>query len=281
MTSPGPADGGAATGSILLAGAGRMGQAMLEGWLATGIAGRSLTVVDPFASDDLKALCAAQDIGLNPPLDGRAPPDILVLAVKPQMLDAVAPALAPVVGPRTLLVSIIAGKTVGDLSARFPAARVLVRAMPNTPAAVGRGITGVASEGDITAAQRAAVDHLLRAVGQVEWLASEALIDAVTAVSGSGPAYVFYLTECLARAGEAAGLDAGLAARLARATVEGAGELMFRQPDLSPAVLRQNVTSPGGTTAAALDVLAAPDGLDLLVKRTVAAAQRRAHDLSG
>ena len=268
-------------GSILLVGAGRMGRALLEGWLAMGVEGRDLAVIDPHPSGELEDLCRRCGVALNPPVADLGPPDILVLAVKPQMLDAAAPSLASTLGPGSLLLSIIAGKTMQDLTARFPAARVLVRAMPNTPAAVGRGITGVAAHGDITAAQRDTVSRLLEAVGRVEWLPSEALIDAVTAVSGSGPAYVFYLTECLAKAGEAAGLEPAVAARLARATVEGAGELMFRQPDLTPASLRQNVTSPAGTTAAALDVLAAPGGLEPLMARTVAAALRRARDLAG
>ena len=204
-----------------------MGSAMLDGWLAMGIPGHDMTVVEPAPSPELAATCRTHGIGLNP--SSLAGPDILVLAVKPQMLDDVAPTLAPVVTAATLLVSVIAGKTVADLRSRFPAVSVVVRAMPNTPAAVGRGITGVASEGDLSETRRASVDRLLQAIGRVEWLSSEAAIDAVTAVSGSGPAYVFYLTECLAKAGEAAGLDAQLAARLARATVEGAGELMFRQ----------------------------------------------------
>ena len=279
MSTPAPARAGERVGSILLAGAGRMGSAMLDGWLAMGIPGQDLTVVDPAPSPELAATCRMEGVSLNPQEIGR--PDIVILAVKPQVLDSVVPTLSPIVTAATLLVSVVAGKTMADLQARFPVAEVLVRAMPNTPAAVGRGITGVASQGDLSAAQQDAVDRLLRSIGQVEWLASEADIDAVTAVSGSGPAYVFYLTECLAKAGEAAGLDAQLAGRLARATVEGAGELMYRQPEVGPAILRQNVTSPGGTTAAALDVLSSPDGLAPLMIRAVAAARQRAGELSG
>ncbi len=256
-----------------------MGSAMLDGWLAMGIPGQDLTVVDPAPSAELAANCRTHGVHLNPKQLAR--PDIVILAVKPQVLDSVVPTLEPIVTAATLLVSVVAGKTMADLRTRFPAAEVVIRAMPNTPAAVGRGITGVASQGDLSNAQRTAVDRLLTSIGQVEWLASEADIDAVTAVSGSGPAYVFYLTECLAKAGEAAGLDAQLAGRLARATVEGAGELMFRQPEVGPAMLRQNVTSPGGTTAAALEVLGSPDGLGPLMVRAVAAARRRAGELSG
>lgn len=268
-------------GTILLAGAGKMGGAMLDGWISTGIDGRTVTVVDPQPSEALRTSCAERGIALNPPIAEIVSPDTLVLAVKPQALDAVAPAIAPLIGPTTLLLSVIAGKTMQDLAVRLPAARVIVRAMPNTPAAVGRGITGVVANGRLTDAQHRAVDRLLGAVGRIEPLESEDQIDAVTAVSGSGPAYVFYLTECLAKAGQAAGLDPALAARLARATVEGAGELMFRSPDVEPGVLRQNVTSPGGTTAAALDVLTGSVGLEDLIGRAVLAAQKRARDLAG
>jgi pyrroline-5-carboxylate reductase len=266
--------------SLVLVGAGKMGGAMLQGWLALGLAPAAVSVLDPFAAQELKDLCAARGVALNPPLASLSAPQVLVLAVKPQMLDQAAPDIAPLVGPDTLVVSIMAGKTMGNIAARLPAAAI-VRAMPNTPAAVGRGITGVAASAGVTPVQRAMADALLRAIGAVEWVATEDLIDAVTAVSGSGPAYVFHLVEALATAGEAAGLPADIALRLARATVEGSGELMFREPDVSAAQLRKNVTSPGGTTAAALEVLMAPDGLAALMERAVAAAKRRAGQLSG
>ena len=197
------------------------------------------------------------------------------------MLDDAAAAVNGIVGPQTLIISIIAGKTVGDLKARLPAASAIIRAMPNLPASIGRGATGAAASPEVRESQRQMADTLLRCVGVVEWVESEDLIDAVTALSGSGPAYVFHLVECLTEAGAAAGLPADLAGRLARATVTGAGELLF-QSDLSPATLRQNVTSPGGTTAAALEVLMAdPDGLKALMREAVAAAKRRAGELSG
>jgi pyrroline-5-carboxylate reductase len=185
------------------------------------------------------------------------------------------------VGPQTLVVSILAGKTLADIAARFPRAGAIVRAMPNLPAAVGRGITGVAADKGVTAEQRGATNALLSAIGEVEWLPDESLIDAVTAVSGSGPAYVFYLVECLTRAGTELGLPPESAARLARATIEGAGELLHKSPERSPADLRESVTSRGGTTAAALEVLMAPDGLAPLMVRTAAAAKRRAGELAG
>jgi len=267
--------------SLTLVGAGRMGSAMLSGWLAMGLRGGAITILEPAPHADLAATCAANGIALNPPADKLAPPEVLILAVKPQMLDSAAGSLTPLTGPNTLVISILAGKRIADVAARLPAAGAIVRAMPNTPAAIGRGITGVAASEAVTARQRAMTDALLGAVGAVEWLDSEGLIDAVTAVSGSGPAYIFYLTEALAKAGEAAGLPADLAMRLARATVEGSGELMRQSPELPPAQLRENVTSPGGTTAAALAVLMASDGLDPLMRDAVAAALRRAGELSG
>lgn len=266
---------------LVMVGAGKMGGAMLEGWLALGLDGHKITVLDPRPSDALLSLASIHGIAVNPSAPAGEPADVLVLAVKPQMLDAALATISTRTGPGTLLLSVIAGKTVRDLATRLPEAGTIVRAMPNTPAAVGRGITGVVAGTPLSPRQREIVDALLRAVGQVEWLADEALIDAVTAVSGSGPAYVFYMTECLAKAAEAAGLDPDLAARLARATVEGAAELMYRSASLTPAVLRQNVTSPAGTTAAGLAVLSGSPGLPSLMERAVAAAKQRAHELAG
>jgi pyrroline-5-carboxylate reductase len=266
--------------SLVLAGCGKMGGAMLEGWLRGGLSGERITIIDPHASTLLAATCEQHGIALNPSRGTVRPPEVLVLGIKPQMLDEAAGDLAPIAGPRTLVLSILAGKRIGDLQARLPDAAAVVRAMPNLPASVQRGITGAAASPQVSKAQRDVADALLSGVGRVEWVASEDLIDAVTAVSGSGPAYVFYLTECLARAAEAEGLPPDLAERLARATVEGAGELMHRS-DLAPSTLRENVTSPGGTTAAALAVLMVDDGLDGLMRRAVAAARRRAGELSG
>ena len=264
--------------TILLVGAGRMGGSMLEGWLAEGVAGDRIAVSDPQPSEALSALCRARGVALNPPTV--RPVDTLVLAIKPQMLDASAPAIAPWAGPGTAVVSILAGRTLADLAGRFPQAAGCVRAMPNLPASVGRGITGFVSDGRLSAEALRRVERWLGAVGRVERLSHEGEIDMVTAVSGSGPAYVFLLAEALARAGEKLGLAPDLAARLGRATVEGAGELLYRQQETAPAILRQNVTSPGGTTAAALAVLMAEDGLGPLLDRAVEAALRRAQDLS-
>jgi pyrroline-5-carboxylate reductase len=197
------------------------------------------------------------------------------------VLDEASAAVTALVGPRTLVISILAGKTLADLKARLPGARAVVRAMPNLPASIGRGATGAAASVEVDESQRLVADALLGANGIVEWLPSEDLIDAVTALSGSGPAYVFHLVECMAEAGVAAGLPPDLARRLARATVSGAGELLH-QSEVDAGTLRQNVTSPGGTTAAALQVLMAePGGLKNLMRDAVAAAKRRAEELAG
>lgn len=265
-----------AGGRVLLLGAGKMGGAMLEGWLALGLP-PSLTGV--VKRDPTPAL-AAQGVAVNPDLAAFGQAAVVLLAVKPQMMATALPAVTPAVGSSTLVLSIMGGKTIADIAALLPAGTSIVRAMPNTPASIGRGIAAAVPNDAVTPAQHAVADALLRATGAVEWVEDEALIDAVTAVSGSGPAYVFHLVEAMAAAGEQAGLAPGLAMRLARATVAGAGELLHRS-DVSAATLRQNVTSPGGTTAAALEVLMGQGGLTPLMVRAVAAAKRRAGELAG
>lgn len=263
---------------LVLVGAGKMGGALLSGWLASGLDAKAVVVIDPAPPADTGAVLSAAGIAARadvPAVTAR----VIVAAVKPQMMAAVLPGLKPLVGPETIVLSIAAGKTVASYEAALGDVAV-VRAMPNTPAQVGRGITAAVANSRATAADRALVTALLRAVGEVAWLDDEALIDAVTAISGSGPAYVFHFVECLAEAGERLGLPPELAASFARATVEGAGELLHRS-DLSPAELRKNVTSPGGTTAAALAVLAAEDGLAPLIVKAAAAAKRRSEELSG
>jgi pyrroline-5-carboxylate reductase len=266
------------SGTILLAGAGKMGSAMLEGWLALGLDARRVAVLEPQPTPELAAL-TARGLRLNPSRDAVGELAAAVVAVKPQVAPEVLPALAPFLGTTTVVVSIMAGRTLAFLSGALPGAP-LVRAMPNTPAAIGRGITVAVANAAVTQPQRTLVDALLSAVGAVEWVADEALMDAVTALSGSGPAYVFLLAECMAQAGAAAGLPGALAATLARATVAGAGELLRRSP-LDAATLRQNVTSPGGTTAAALEVLMAANGLAPLMTKAIAAATRRSRELAG
>ena len=263
--------------SLLLIGAGKMGGALLDGWLRLGFDPRHINIIDPEPDPRIIALCQQRGLGLGAPA---SPPEALVLAVKPQMLETAMPSLLRVMTQGTLILSILAGKTLANLEARLGDGRPIVRAMPNLPASVGRGITGAVANQAVTPAQRQKADALLSAVGSVEWLGDEGLIDALTAISGSGPAYIFYLAECLAEAGVEAGLPRDLAVRLARATVEGAGELLVHS-ELDPGELRRNVTSPGGTTAAALEILMASDGLLPLLKKAVLAAKRRAGELAG
>jgi pyrroline-5-carboxylate reductase len=267
-------------GKLVLAGAGKMGGALLSGLLARGLDPRLVTVQDPNPAPEVSAtlsqhgIRAAAKVG---PLD--APASVILVAVKPQVMDRVLPELAPLAGPDTLLISIAAGRTIASIAAHFPKSAAVVRAMPNTPASVGRGITVCVANEFVTPAQRRLCEELMSAVGEVAWLGDETQMDAVTAVSGSGPAYVFLLAETLAAAGRAAGLDANLAHRLAVATVSGAGELMH-QSGTDPRILRENVTSPGGTTAAALSVLMAGDGLESLLEKAVAAGTGRSRELA-
>jgi pyrroline-5-carboxylate reductase len=264
-------------GKILLVGAGKMGTAILEGWLGLGLSPSELIVLEPNPSAQLSAL-AAQGLALNPDRAADQAVVAALIAVKPQTAPEVMPHIVPFLGDGSVVVSIMAGRTLRFISRMLPKAAI-VRAMPNVAASIGRGITVAVANSRVAAAQRELVHELLSAVGVVEWTADEDLLDAVTAVSGSGPAYVFLLAECMARAGVVAGLPAGLADRLAKATVAGAGELLARS-GLDPATLRQNVTSPGGTTAAALDVLMSERGLQPLLTEAIAAATRRSRQLA-
>jgi pyrroline-5-carboxylate reductase len=263
-------------GPIVLAGAGKMGGAMLSGWLAQGLDARLVGVIEPHPSDEIRAL-AARGIRLNPQPKDIGAAATLVVALKPQMFREAGVMLKSFAASSTLVVSIMAGTTIASIEA--VCGGMVVRAMPNTPAAIGRGITVAVAASDVSPAQRAVADALLRATGSVEWTNDESLMDAVTAVSGSGPAYIFLLAEELARAGVEAGLPPELATKLARETVAGSGELLHRS-ELASATLRQNVTSPGGTTAAALEVLMGPDGMQPLLTRAVAAATRRSKELA-
>lgn len=266
------------SGDLLLVGAGNMGGAMLDGWLGLGLDPGRVAVLEPRPSPTIAAL-AQRGLKVNP-ATGKAPATVAVLAVKPQHAAEVLPMLNSLVGAQTLVVSIMAGKTLAFLADGLAPGAPIVRSMPNTPAAIGRGITVAVPNARVTEQHRATAHALLAATGSVEWVDDETLLDAVTALSGSGPAYVFLLAESLARAGVAAGLPAELSARLARATVTGSGELLHRSP-LDAATLRQNVTSPGGTTEAALAVLMGEGGFDPLLERAVAAAARRSRELAG
>lgn len=258
---------------LVLLGCGKMGSAMLEGWLAQGVPPGAVWVLDPHPSDWLKATGVHLNAGMP------AAPAIVLLAVKPQMMGAALPQVAALGNGETLFLSIAAGTTIASFESAFGAATPIIRAMPNTPAAVGRGITAITGNARASESDMALAETLLSAVGEVVRLEGEHQMDAVTAVSGSGPAYVFHLIEALAAAGVAEGLPEALAMRLARATVCGAGELAHRAPE-SAAQLRINVTSPGGTTAAALAVLMdAETGFPPLLRRAVKAAADRGREL--
>ena len=258
---------------LVLLGCGKMGSAMLEGWLAGGLPATSVWVIDPGPSDWVRA----QGVHVNAALP--ADPAIALVAVKPQMMGDALPAMQGFGGGGTLIVSVAAGTPIARFEEVFGAGTPVVRAMPNTPAAVGRGITALIGNSAVSPVQLDLADALLRAVGQTVRLDSEDQMDAVTGVSGSGPAYVFHMIECLAAAGEAEGLAPDLALQLARATVAGAGALAEGAGE-SPAQLRRNVTSPNGTTQAGLEVLMdEAAGLPPLIRATVAAAAARSREL--
>ncbi|ARE42174.1 Pyrroline-5-carboxylate reductase [Rhodovulum sp. P5] len=265
----------AARGMVLL-GCGKMGGAMLQGWLSGGLPAASVWVVDPHPSDWVEAQ-AEDGLHLNTALPES--PAVVLLAVKPQMMDAALPQVAAFADGRTIFLSVAAGKTLDYFAAGLGEAAPVIRAMPNTPAAIGRGMTAIIGNEKVDEAGLALAESLLSAVGQTVRLETEDQMDAVTAVSGSGPAYVFHLIETLAAAGEAQGLSPEIAMKLAKATVGGAGQLAEDAAE-DPAQLRVNVTSPGGTTAAALEVLMdAETGFPALLTRAVAAAADRSREL--
>lgn len=266
------------SGPLVLVGAGKMGSALIDGWLRFGLDAKKVAILEPQPSAQISAL-AGRGARLNPDARALADAAAVVIAVKPQIAGEVLPTLAPMLGAATLVVSIMAGRTLQFLSGALARPCAVVRAMPNAPTAIGRGIT-VAVARRASDAQRALAHRLLAATGAVEWVEDETLMDAVTAVSGSGPAYVFLLAEALAQAGAAVGLPPRLAEKLARETVAGSGELLHRSA-LDAAALRQNVTSPGGTTAAALEVLMGRNGLAPLMREAIVAATRRSRELAG
>ncbi len=268
-------------GPVVLVGCGKMGGALLGGWLDRGMTPGDITVIEPGGG------LAAEITGRHGVTVHAAPgelargfsPAVVLFAVKPQTVDEVAPAYRIFAGAKTVFLTIAAGKTVAGFERHLGETAAVVRAMPNTPAAVRRGIAVAFANANVSDGQRAECQALLEAVGEVAWVDDEGLLDPVTAVSGSGPAYVFLLIECLAEAGIAAGLPEDLALRLARTTVAGSGELA-RLSQEPAGTLRQNVTSPGGTTAAALEVLMGPGGLKPLMVRAVEAATRRSRELA-
>ena len=264
--------------SVLLIGAGRMGAALIKGWIAARRFS-PIHVVEPNPSAVLKSLARKRGVILHTALP-ELPPQLaaVVLAIKPQVLKAEDKLLKTLGKSGALVLSIAAGIGTPLLRQRMGRGGPLVRAMPNTPGAIGRGITVLCAGGKLSAADRALAEALMAALGETLWLRDEALMDAVTAVSGSGPAYVFLMAEALAAAGRAQGLDSATAERLARATVSGAGALIAADARPAPE-LRREVTSPGGTTEAALNVLMAKEGLEPLMQRAVDAATRRGREL--
>lgn len=258
---------------LVLLGCGKMGSAMLEGWLNGGLPPSSVWVIDPKPSDWLRR----SGVTINGDLPKS--PGIVLIAVKPQMMGEALPSLRKMGNGSTLFVSVAAGTPIAAFEEALGAQSPIIRAMPNTPAAVGRGITSIIGNDHASGPQLDLAEVLLKAVGQVVRLEHEGQMDAVTGVSGSGPAYVFHMIECMAKAGEAEGLSPDLAMQLAQATVAGAGALA-EAADETPAELRINVTSPNGTTQAGLDVLMDEEnGLPDLMRRTVGAAANRSREL--
>jgi pyrroline-5-carboxylate reductase len=264
-------------GKLLLVGCGKMGGAMLDGWLARGLAVADVVVAEPAEAirpnkPGLRAVAASGEVSETP--------EIVVLAVKPQSMDGVMPDLKRFADKGSVFLSIAAGKTLGYFAGHLGKSAKVVRSMPNTPAAVRQGITVATAASGVSAAEKKRCHELLEAVGQVLWVDDEALMDPVTALSGSGPAYVFLLVEAMAAAGAKLGLTPDMAMQLARATVAGSGELLRQSKDPA-SQLRINVTSPGGTTAEALKILMATDGIQPVFDKALAAASRRSKELAG
>jgi pyrroline-5-carboxylate reductase len=264
-------------GKLLLVGCGKMGGAMLDGWLSRGLAATDVLIAEPVEAlrpkkPGLRAVGSTAEIAETP--------EIVVLAVKPQTMDGVLPDLRRFAEAGSVFLSIAAGKTLKYFGSHLGAGAKVVRSMPNTPAAVRQGITVACAAKGVSAAEKKRCQELLEAVGQALWVEDEALLDPVTALSGSGPAYVFLLVEAMAAAGAKLGLTPDIAMQLARATVAGSGELL-KQSSEPASQLRVNVTSPGGTTAEALKVLMAADGIQPVFDKALAAASRRSKELAG
>lgn len=252
-----------------------MGGALLDGWLKKDLA-RKIIVIEPHPPVVSSAVICLKDAK---EISSGFVPDVIVFAVKPQVLDDVARSYKGFAG-KSLFLSIAAGKTVAGIEAALEPDAAIIRAMPNLPASIGQGITAAFANGNVTQNQKALAAGLLQAIGDFAWLEREELLDAVTAVSGSGPAYLFLLTEALEHAAKEAGLPAQLAAQLARKTVTGSA-LLLEESSLDPAMLRKNVTSPGGTTEAALEVLMdEKSGLVNLLNSAVTRAKSRSCELS-
>ena len=267
-------------GTVLVIGAGKMGGALLASWLEGGLDPANVFVEDPAPPDEIKDLLAKYNIRAEASVELDQPPHFVVLAVKPQISGEVLKKLGPRLNAESLLFSIVAGQPLAALSADLPEHAPIIRAMPNTPVLVQAGMTVMIGNEHVGPAHKQMVETLLSLTGAVAWLDEEKLMDAVTAVSGSGPAYVFHFVECLISAGEREGLPHDLAVRLACETVFGAGKLL-KASTQSADELRENVTSRGGTTAAALAVLMEDERLEALIGAAVCAARQRSEDLAG
>ena len=269
---------------VLAIGAGKMGGAILTAWLEAEdhglLAPSDLYVQDPSPAPETSALLAKYNVETSGTPELPKAPELVMVGVKPQIITPVLEDLAPHLASDSLVLSIAAGKTLDDLARPLPANTPIVRAMPNTPIMVQAGMCVLVANDHVSAKQRGLLDQLLGPTGSVAWLEEERHMDAVTALSGSGPAYLFWLTQCMAQAGVNAGLDEALALTLAKNTVYGAGKLMMHS-DMPPQTLRENVTSKGGTTAAALDVLMDDKALEPLVQSAIEAAIKRSKELSG
>lgn len=270
---------------VLAIGAGKMGGAILSAWLepsgdSEGLDPAQLFVEDPGAPEDIVEQLSKYDVIPQPKHELPEPPKLVMVGVKPQIMDGVLQDLAPRISGETLVYSIAAGKTLSDIAKHLPAGTAIVRAMPNTPVLVQNGMTALIANEHVSEAQKKALNALVAGTGTVAWLDDESQMDAVTALSGSGPAYIFWLAECLVKAGVAQGLSSELATTLAKATIDGAGS-MLASFDTPPSQLRENVTSKGGTTAAALDVLMSDEGLAPLIEAAIEAAAKRSKELSG
>jgi pyrroline-5-carboxylate reductase len=262
--------------SVCLIGAGRLGGALLRGWLAQGMPPENVSVQDPHLSPEMQTFLGERGIHAT----ANAGADILLLAVKPQAFEDVLRHVAHLAAPATTVVSVAAGKTIASMEHAFAAGTGVIRTLPNLPAEVGRAVTAMAASASVSEAAKRQCEMLFQAVGHTVWLESEEQMDAVTGLSGSGPGYLFYIAECLTKAGIEAGLSADVSTALARVTIAGAGEMLYQLP-LPAATLRENVTSPNGTTAAGLSVLMEEARLERLLSEAVAAAARRSRELSG
>jgi pyrroline-5-carboxylate reductase len=266
-------------GTLVLAGCGKMGGAMLEGWLKAGVPAKQIVAIDPKPPQEVLDVISKHAIRHNPPIASINDAEVIVVAVKPQVMEDVLPNLVGLKSSKPLILSVAAGKTIATFAKHFGSDASIIRTIPNTPAAIGRGITAMCANPHVSKTQLDLANQLLSSTGEVVTVDDESMIDLVTAVSGSGPAYIFYLTECMAAAGEKIGLPPALAMQLARATVSGSGELM-RQTGVDAATLRQNVTSPNGTTYAALQVLMADNGMKPLFEKAIKAAADRSKELA-